>query len=267
METELRRLDLDAPDGPCDATLARPEAEGAYPGVLFLMDAIGLRPGIDRMVERIASWGYVVLAPNILYRGGRAPVVPLADLRVPEEREAYLDALMPIVRGLTPARMVRDAGAYLDALTDLAPGPFGVHGYCFGGRMALLAAAAYPDRVVAVASFHGAELASESPESTHRGLDRARAEAYVGYADADPEMPPAQVARLEEALGASGLTYRTELYPDAPHGFTMADTPMYQAAGAERHFERLRDLYARTLGAGDPATGRGSPARDASEAS
>ena len=249
METALRSLDLALPDGVCDARLARPEREGAYSGVLFLMDAIGLRPQIDRMVERIASWGYVVLAPNILYRAGRAPVVPLTDIAVPANREAYLDQLMPIVRTFTPALMVRDAGAYLDALADLAPGPVGVHGYCFGGRMALLAAAAYPDRVAAVASFHGGGLGSEDPDSPHRGVGRMRAEAYVGYADEDPELPPEQVERLEEALKASDLTYRTELYPAAPHGFTMADTPMYQAEGAERHFERLRDLYARTLGA------------------
>ncbi len=248
METELRPLDLAMPDGTCDARLARPKEEGTYPGVLFLMDAIGLRPQIDRMAERIASWGYVVLAPNILYRAGRAPVVPLTDISVPENREAYLDALMPIVRTFTPAMMVEDAGAYLDALAGLAPGRAGVHGYCFGGRMALLTAAAYPERVAAVASFHGGGLGSESPDSPHRGVGRIRAEVYVGYADGDHEMPPEQMERLEEALKTSELTYRTELYPDAPHGFTMADTPMYQAEGAERHFDRLHDLYARTLG-------------------
>ncbi len=261
METRLSRPDLPTPDGVADAVLVRPTGEGSYPGVLLLMDAIGLRPQIDRMAERIAAWGYVVLAPNILYRAGRAPVIPLMDLSVPGNREAYIGQLMPVVRPFTPELMVRDAGAYLDALADLAPGPVGVHGYCFGGRMALLAAAAYPDRVAAVASFHGGALGSEDPNSPHRGVDRIRGEIYVGYADEDPELPTEQVERLEAALVQaaredSGATYRTELNPGAPHGFTMADTPMYQAEAAERHFERLEALYARTLGPGGRDEGR-----------
>ena len=54
------------------------------PGVLFYIDAIGLRPQIEKMADRIASWGYVVLAPNVFYRdGSAAELAPKEDLREP----------------------------------------------------------------------------------------------------------------------------------------------------------------------------------------
>ena len=46
---------------------------------------------------------------------------------------------------------------------------------------------------------------------------------------------------------AAGLEASSAVYPDAPHGFTMSDTSSYQEAGAERHFEELRELFDRLL--------------------
>ena len=74
-----------------------------------------------------------------------------------------------------------------------------------------------------------------------------RAELVFGHADGDRSMPPEAVAALGAAAADAGLTVRNEVYPDAPHGYTMADTSMYQEAGAERHFTVLRDLLDRTL--------------------
>jgi len=60
-------------------------------------------------------------------------------------------------------------------------------------------------------------------------------------------MAPDAIARLEEALTAAGLAHTSAVYPDASHGFTMADTSSYQEAGAERHYRELRDLLDRQL--------------------
>jgi carboxymethylenebutenolidase len=54
-------INVTTPDGLADAYLARPDDE-PHPGVLFIMDAYGLRPTIRKMAERIAADGYVVLA-------------------------------------------------------------------------------------------------------------------------------------------------------------------------------------------------------------
>lgn len=43
------------------------------------------------------------------------------------------------------------------------------------------------------------------------------------------------------------MTYVSEVYEGAAHGYTMADTPMYNEGAAERHYEALFALLDRTL--------------------
>ena len=68
MATVTTMLSLPVPDGSAEAALSAPDDAAAYPGVLLLMDALGLRPRLIDIAETIASWGYVVLAPNAFYR-------------------------------------------------------------------------------------------------------------------------------------------------------------------------------------------------------
>ena len=103
--------------------------------------------------------------------------------------------------------------------------------------------------IAAVGGFHGAHVATEEPDSPHLGLGSARAEFLYGHADHDPTMPPEMVARLDAALAEHGLRARTAVYPDAPHGYTMTDTSSHQQAAEDRHWEELRALLDRTLGA------------------
>lgn len=241
---------IDAADGTAEAYVARPPS-GRGPGVLLLMDAIGLRPQIAAMADRIASWGYVVLAPNTLYRSGTAAETsPTTDLREPGAREAFFAHASPRVGVLDAARSEADVAAYtraLAALDGVDGDRFGVVGYCMGARLAVRAACA-DERYAACGGFHGGGLATEEPDSPHQGLARARAEFVFGHADHDRSMPPDAVERLGVALAAAGLTATNEVYPDAPHGYTMADTSMYQEAGAERMFRELEALLGRTLG-------------------
>jgi carboxymethylenebutenolidase len=88
---------------------------------------------------------------------------------------------------------------------------------------------------------------TDAEDSPHHGLPRARAEFVYGHADHDASMPPEAVEALGVALTEAGLVHTNAIYPDAPHGYTMADTSMYQEVGAQRHYEELRALFARTL--------------------
>jgi carboxymethylenebutenolidase len=101
--------------------------------------------------------------------------------------------------------------------------------------------------VAAVAGFHGGSLATDDPESPHRGVRALQAEVYLAHADHDAGMPPEQIERLNAALDEAGVRYRAEVYPDAPHGFAMADTTAYRQDAAERHFTELVGLLDRTL--------------------
>ncbi|MFJ6198126.1 dienelactone hydrolase family protein [Micromonospora sp. NPDC092111] len=244
-------VDIPTSDGVADACLVRPDGDGPFPAVLLYMDAFGPRPRLVEMAERIAERGHLVLMPNLFYRAGRAPLFDLAGLADPQRRSAAFAQIRPLVEALTPEVVARDAGAYLDFLAaqdDVASGPVAITGYCMGGTTALRAIEAYPDRIAAVASFHAGRVVTDAPDSPHRGVGAITGELYFGHADQDESMTAAQIAALEQALDAAGVTYRSELYAGARHGFTMADTAAYDERATERHWAALFDLLDRTFG-------------------
>jgi carboxymethylenebutenolidase len=243
-------VDVETADGVADAYLTRPDGEGEYPGVLFVIDAFGLRPRIEEMADRIASQGYVVLAPNALYRSGRAPVLPMPDFTDPDNRAGFMKSVRPLIDQLTPDAVLRDGAAYLDFLSDHATEPVGITGYCMGARIGWRIATAYPDRVKALGGFHGGGLATDAPESPHRSAGQLQAEVYFGHADQDASMNPEQIATLNDALEQAGVRYRAEVYEGALHGYTMSDTAVFNEAACERHFTELFALLDRTLVAG-----------------
>jgi carboxymethylenebutenolidase len=242
-------VDIKTQDGVADAYLSRPDDSERRPAVLLIMDAFGLRPQIERMADRIAAKGFVVLAPNVFYRAGRTPLFPMPDMSEPSGRQVFQEVVMPLIQGLTPELIVRDGAAYLGLLEEVADGPVAITGYCMGGRVGWYIAAAYPDRVAALGAFHTGGFVTEAADSPHRGADKLAAELYIGHADHDQHMTPEHIATLEEALDSAGVRYRSELYEGALHGYTMADTPVYDAAAAERHFTELLALLDRTIAA------------------
>jgi carboxymethylenebutenolidase len=245
MSSEM--VDIQTSDGVADAYLAKPEADGDYPGVLLVIDAFGLRDQIKTMADRIASKGYVVLAPNLFYRTGRAPAFELPDMSTPEGRQQMMTKVMPLIVALTDELMVSDAAAYLGLLEQASHGPVAITGYCMGGRIGWTIAAAYPERVAALGAFHTGRLVTEDENSPHLAADNVKAELYFGFADNDASATPEQIATLESALQAADATYRAEIYEGAPHGYTMNDTAAYNEAAAERHYVELFSLLNRTL--------------------
>ena len=241
-------VDISTQDGVADSYLSRPGGQdGSHPGVLFLMDAFGLRPRVEEMVDRIAARGFVVLAPNVLYRAGQASNMAMPDLEDPAQRDPFFARLRPAMAELTPERIAGDGAAYLDYLGDLASPPFAITGYCLGGRVGWRIAAAYPERVAALAAFHAGGLVSDDEDSPHLSAGAISAELYLGHADNDQSMTPEHVATLEQALEQAGVRYRSELYEGAAHGYTMSDTAAYDEAAAERHFTELFALLDRTI--------------------
>ncbi|MFB6705105.1 dienelactone hydrolase family protein [Streptomyces sp. NPDC056333] len=243
-------VDIPTQDGTADAYLTHPDDGTPHPAVLLYMDAYGIRPHLKKMADRVARAGYTVLVPNVFYRHGRAPVVELPDVIDSAHRPEIFERLGPIIASLTPDLAMRDADAYLRRLTACpltTDGPVGITGYCMGAGLALRTAGTYPERVAAVAGFHGGRLATDSPDSPHLLADRITAEVYFGHADQDPSLPPEQINRLDEALTAGGVRHRCEVYTGAHHGFTQADTAAYDSAADKRHWTALLALLDRTL--------------------
>ena len=240
-------IEIQAADGTAEAYLTG--APGG-PGVLFYVDGIGLRPQIERMADRIASWGYVVLAPHVFYReGGAAELAPKTDLRAPGAREEFFAGIGDRVPDYTTDKSGPDAEAWLATLRAHAgAGPVGVTGYCMGARLAVRTAGQFPGTVAAVGGFHGGGLVTDAEDSPHLAVGASTAAYVFGHADHDRGMTVDHVAALEETLQAAGRPHLNEIYPDARHGYSMADTSVYQEAGAERHFAELEKLFAGALG-------------------
>jgi carboxymethylenebutenolidase len=240
------RIEIETADGAADAYLARLDDEPRR-GVLLIMDAYGVRPAVEKIADRIAGEGYVVLAPNVFYRGGRSPILSAEEIA---ERETAFGKIRPLMEQLTPERIEPDGAAYLEALADIAaPGRVVVTGYCMGGRVGWWIAAAHPDRVAGVAAFHTGGLVGEEDDSPYRAAARLRGvELYFAFADQDRNMTPEQIATLEQALDEAGVTYTSEVYDGALHGYTMDDLPVFDEAAQERHFRELRALLERTSG-------------------
>jgi carboxymethylenebutenolidase len=213
---------------------------GAGPSVLMFIDGIGMRPAMHALGERLGAAGYRVLMPDLFWRMGA--------YTAPEPAKLFTD---PAIRAdwwtrvraaATAELLLRDTRAYLDAL----PGNIGITGYCMGGRMALAAAGTYPDRIVAAAAYHPGNVVTDDADSPHLLADKIKAQLYIGGASDDATFTIEHQARLTAAFDAAHVKYQLEIYP-AKHGWVPSDTPVHDAAAAERHWQTLEALLAATL--------------------
>ena len=240
-------IEITTDDGKCPAYVWQPEAKGPWPGVLFFMDGIGIRPALFEMGERMANAGYYVLLPDLFYRGG--PYEPMDAKKVFVDPE-MLAALRKKLTGLVSIELtMRDTRAFLAHLASqdqVRTGKLGVTGYCMGGRMAIAAAGHFPDRFAAAAAYHPSNLANDAADSPHLLASKITAQLFVGAAMEDQSFPDEQKQRLDQALAAAGVTFELETFP-CRHGWVPSDTPVHDPAGAERHWQTLLGLFERAL--------------------
>ncbi|WP_442583370.1 dienelactone hydrolase family protein [Mesorhizobium sp. ASY16-5R] len=214
-------------------------------GIILYMDAFGVRPAMDEIAARLAGEGYTVLVPDLFYRN--APYGPF-DAKTAFNHDETRAQLVGLIGGTTQEMTQRDTAAFLGALDEAgATGPIGTVGYCMGGGRAMNAAATYPDRVVAAASFHGGNLASDAPDSPHRLVASIKGRVYVGVAGVDRSFPPEQSAKLAQALREAEVDHVIENYVGMSHGWAVSDNGVFDERGAERHWKRLATFFAETL--------------------
>lgn len=235
-------------DGICPASVFTPATGvGPWPGVIFFMDGLGIRPSLWEMGQRLADGGYLVLLPDLYYRHGSYPqMVPARVFAEPKAREE----LMKFVGSLDRERKISDSGAFIEFLSsrsDVKGERFGATGYCLGGNCSLTAAGAFPQRLAAVASFHGGNLASELPDSPHLFIKNFKGQVYVAGAIEDAHFTDEQKSRLEKALTEAGVKHQIETYAGALHGFAVPDMPVFNPDAAERHWQALFSLFQETL--------------------
>lgn len=240
-----QHIDIPSADGSMNAFVVCPEEGGPFPVVLFYMDAPGKREELHDMARRIAAVGYYVVLPNLYYRRTR-------DFVLKERTEADMAHMFKLMGSLNAHSTKIDTDAMLKFIDTqpLADGTrVGAVGYCMSGPFVVWAGAAFPDRLRCIASIHGANMATDQADSPHLVAAHLHCESYFACAETDVWASPAQIEKLQASLLAAGVPHRIEWYPGVEHGFVFPlRAPIYSQAAAERHWERLFALFARTLG-------------------
>jgi carboxymethylenebutenolidase len=240
-------IDVKTPDGVADCYFVHP-VKGAYAGVLMWPDILGLRPAFRQMGKRLAESGYSVLVVNPFYRQKRAPIAPpgasFAD-------DATRKIIMPLAQSLNATTHFTDAKAFV-AWLDSQPAvdktrKLGTAGYCMGGPITMRTAAAVPDRVGAGASFHGAALVTDGPDSPHLLVPKMKAQYLFAIAENDDQRQPEAKNVLREAFAKAALPAEIEVYAGAAHGWCPPDSAVYNEAQAERAWSRMLVLFKKAL--------------------
>jgi carboxymethylenebutenolidase len=234
---------IKTPDGTCDAYFVHP-ASGTAAAVLVWPDIFGLRPAFRTMGKRLAETGYSVLVVNPFYRVKKAPTAD-AGAATP------IPSLIPLAQALNETTHTTDAKAFL-AWLDQQPSvaknrKVGTQGYCMGGPMAFRTAAAVPDRVGAVASFHGGGLVTNMPNSPHLQASKTKAQMLVAIAANDDMQRPDEKNVLKDTFAKSNQPAEIEVYTGAAHGWCPPDSGVYNEPQAEKAWARLLALYGKAL--------------------
>jgi carboxymethylenebutenolidase len=123
----------------------------------------------------------------------------------------------------------------------------GTQGYCMSGPIAFRTAAAMPDRVGAVASFHGGGLVTDMPDSPHLQAAKTKAQFLIAIAATDDARAPNEKVVMKETFSKANLPAEIEVYEGAAHGWCPPDSGAYNEPQAEKAWTRLLALYGKTL--------------------
>jgi carboxymethylenebutenolidase len=235
-------VSVKTPDGMADCYFVHP-ANGTAPGVLVWPDIFGLRPAFHQMGKRLAESGYSVLVVNPFYRVKKAPTAEAGG-------KTPIDQVRPLAQSLSETTTMTDAKAFvgwLDSQASVAKNrKVGTQGYCMGGPLAFRTAAAVPDRVGGVASFHGGGLVTDAPNSPHLQAAKSKAQFLIAIAENDDKRSPREKEILKETFAKANLPAEIEVYA-AAHGWCPPDSQVYNEALAEKAWSRLLALYGKAL--------------------
>jgi carboxymethylenebutenolidase len=236
-------LDIATRDGAMNTFITHPEEGGPFPVVFFLMDAPGKREELHDMARRLATVGYFVVLPNLYYRSTRE--FNVFELEDPKTARSQMFGHM---NSLTDEMVCSDTEAmfaHVDADPNAASDRVGCMGYCMSGPFAFALAVNFPERIKAAASVYGVRLFGEG--SSAPLAHQARGELYFACAETDEYAPTDMINALEQHLASVGANARVEWYPGTHHGFAFPQRPVFDKPSAERHWERIFSLFARTL--------------------
>ena len=204
---------------------------GSGPAVVVIQEWWGLVPHIRNVTDRLATQGFVAVAPD-LYRGKEATEPDEAGKLV---MEMQLD------------QAAKDMAACVDALLAMPETTgegVGVIGFCVGGGLALFLASRKAE-VSAVVCYYGFPR-----EGMDWDLSAVKAAVLGHFAEEDDFAPPELVERMENELRDAGVDVTFHHYPGTTHAFFNDDRPgVHDAEAAEHSWRRTLEFLRAHLGA------------------
>lgn len=242
-------VDIRTADGVMNTYVFAPDGPGPHPVVIHYMDSVGVREELADMCRRVATVGYLVLLPNLYYRKARYVDLDANRLRDPAYTEK-LEWMWTLNRSLSNTMIESDTRAlfdFIDSEPTARKDRIGIVGYCMSGRFVYRVAGAFPDRIAASASVYGARLVTDLSDSAHLLTDRIKGEMYFACAEHDHYVTREDLAGIEALMKQHSIRGAVEFYPESQHGFAFPKRAVYHKASAERHWERLFDLFRRNV--------------------
>ena len=220
--------------------LAAPEGDGQHPGIIFYMDAPGIREELRNMARRIAKHGYVCLLPDMYYRLGTV------RFDIPRRDDGMSGVIRASMNHLTNARVIDDTAALLahfDALDTVTPGKVGCVGHCMSGQYITTVAAKFPHRMAAAASLYGVGIVTDKEDSPHLLLDEVKGELYLRLRRTRPIGAGARHPGAEGGAGQGRNKARAACVPRHASRLLLSGTRGLRHAGSGRDLAKdLRDV-------------------------
>jgi carboxymethylenebutenolidase len=223
---------------------ACPDGPGLYPGIIFYMDAPGIREELRNMARRIAKQGYFCVLPDMYYRLG---TIRLDIARRDDAMGAVFRAAM---NSLTNAGVVDDTAAllaYFDAQEKAKPGLVGCVGHCMSGQYITTVSARFPHRMAAAASLYGVGIITDKEDSPHLLLDKVKGELYYAFAETDHAVPTHIPGELKQALDKADVRHELKVFPGTQHGFCFPERAVYDTLAAEETWSKIFAMWDRRL--------------------
>jgi carboxymethylenebutenolidase len=206
--------------------LAAPASGKAAGCIVVIHENRGLNPYIEDVARRLATEGYVALAPDALFPSGGYP----------GDEDKARDMFAKLDMAKTREDLIA-AVPYLKSRPD-CNGKVAAIGFCFGGGIANLIATRFPDLAGAV-PYYG-------PQPRTEDVAKIRAPILAHYAGEDTRIN-AGIAAFESTLKANGVKAEVHVYPGTQHGFHNDTTPRYDEAAAKLSWSRTLAFFKQNL--------------------
>jgi carboxymethylenebutenolidase len=207
--------------------LVQPAGNGPFPAILVIHENRGLNPYIEDVARRVATEGFLALAPDGLFPVGGYP----GNDDDGRTLQAKLDQAKLRTDMVNSARYVKKH--------ELSNGKLGATGFCWGGGTTNFLAVTLGGDLQAGVPYYGAAAETASVPSIKAPL-------MIQYAEID-ERINAMWPAYEAALKAAKVPYEAYVYPGTQHGFHNNSTPRYQEAAAKLSWERTIAFFKKNV--------------------